>query len=105
MFISKKHFRHIQRAAGDTYMELQRTEAELAEVKQDRDLARACAAGYENMVSEMDKEIKYYKDLYEREVKKNAKCRMQNAELWKRLLDAISADQIEKEGLANEADD
>ena len=103
MFITKKHFKHIQRTAGNMYMELQRAEAELVEVKKDRDLARACAAGYKAMAEGEKKEAFRYKSMYEREARKNANAKMQNAKLWKRLLEAISSDQIEKEGLINEA--
>ena len=71
MFITKKHFKHIQRTAGDTYMELQRAEAKLAEVKHDRDLARACAEGYKRALAGAEKEIEFYKNMYERERRKN----------------------------------
>lgn len=103
--LSEERYKHIVRAAGRTYRELMKVEAELEEEKRGRALAQAMAEGYANMTMKMEKEIEYYKNMYEREARKNAKLKMQNSKLWKRLLEAISADQIKKEGLTNEVED
>ncbi len=64
MFIFKKYLNHIKRTAWNTYRELQRVEQEKA-------LADAMITGYKSMTAKMEKEIEYYKNMYEREVKKN----------------------------------
>ncbi len=71
VIMSKKSFKHRNHMATNTYIELQRAEVELEAVKHERDLAVACAAGYKHMVQKMEKEIEYYKNMYERKVKKN----------------------------------
>lgn len=64
MFITKKHFRHIQRAAGDTYRALQEAEKQIK-------FLTAVAEGYKRMVAGMEKEVEFYKNMYEREKRKN----------------------------------
>ncbi len=71
MFILKRYYDHRMKAAGRTYRELQRVEAELEEEKRARALAQAMAEGYANMTMKMEKEIEYYKNMYERERRKN----------------------------------
>lgn len=64
MFITKKHFRHIQRTAGNTYRALQEAEQQVK-------FLTAVAEGYKRMVAGMEKDLEFYKNMYEREVKKN----------------------------------
>ena len=71
MFISKKDFKHRNHMATNTYKELQRVEGELAVVKHERDLAVACAEGYKRALKGAEKEIEFYKNMYEREKFKN----------------------------------
>jgi ribosome modulation factor len=68
MFIKKKVFDHIKHTATVTYKSFS---DELEEVKHERDLARACAEGYKKALAGAGKEIEYYKNMYERERRKN----------------------------------
>lgn len=68
MFIKKKVFDHIKHMATVTYKSFG---DELEEVKHERDLARACAEGYKRALAGAEKEIEYYKNMYEREKRKN----------------------------------
>lgn len=68
MFIKKKVFDHIKHMATVTYKSFS---DELEEVEHERDLARACAEGYKRALAGAEKEIEYYKNMYEREKRKN----------------------------------
>lgn len=68
MFVRKKVFDHIKHMASVTYKSFS---DELAKIEHERDLYRACAEGYKRSLAGAEKEIEFYKNMYEREKRKN----------------------------------
>ena len=84
--LSEERYKHIVCAAGRTYRELMKVEAELEEEKRARALAQAMAEGFMALAESQEKETYKYKSLYEREKRRNERLKNQNGKLYQSVV-------------------